>query len=206
MASQSPAGLSDALSIYHDQPFYFFLMDNLKIDNVNAWGLTPEQVAKQHENALIDYKKKTIIAMERYNIDSRLFKEFGKMDKWLQLWFEDVTNGAIYRDEKDGNVYGRIRGHNRLDGKPFVHKFKIEDKEKEIVELITRSIQACDPLNKLFVQDDCRGSSLWIYQERYLTSPEKIDCIYSTQALSCVDPSVNDEQITEVTESFEEED
>ena len=166
---------------------------------------TPEQVAKEHENALIDYKKKTIIAKERYNIDSRLFKEFGKMDKWLQLWFEDVTNGTIYRDEDDGNIYGRVTGRSRLDGKHFVHKWKTEDREKQIVELITRAIQSQDPLNKLFVQGDCRGSSLYIYQERYLTSKNKIDCIYSTQALSCFDPSVNDEQITEVTESFEEE-
>lgn len=165
-------------------------MDNLKIDNVNAWGLTPEQIKEQHENALIDYKKKTIIAWERYNITARLFKEFGKMDKWLQLWFEDVTNGAIYRDEDDGKVYGRITGHNRLNGKYFDTRFKVEDKEKEIVELISRTIKKCDPLNKLFVQDDCRGSSLWIYQERYLTSPDKIDCLYSTQALSCVDPSL----------------
>lgn len=180
-------------------------MDNLKIDNVNAWGLTPEQVKKEHENALIDYEKKTIIAMERYNIPEIMFKQFGKMDKWLQLWFEDVTNGTIYRDEDDGKVYGRITGRSRLNGQHFVHRFETEDREKQIVEVITKAIKSRDPLNKLFVQDDCRGSSLYIYQERYLTSPEKIDCIYSTQALSCVDPSVNDEHLTEVTESFEEE-
>lgn len=179
-------------------------MEDLKKANVNAWGLTPEQVALEHKRALIDYKKKTIIAMERYNIEARMFKEFGKMDKWLQLWFEDVINGTIYRDEDDGNVYGRVTGRSRLDGEHFVHRFRTEDREKQIVELITRAIKSCDPLNKLFVQDDCRGSSLYIYQERYLTSPEKIDCIYSTQALSCFDPSVNDEHITEVTESFEE--
>lgn len=180
-------------------------MEALKKDNVNAWGLTPEQVALEHERALIDYKKKTIIAMERYNITAELFKQFGKMDKWLQLWFEDVTNGTIYRDEDNGNVYGRITGRSRLDGKHFVHTWKTEDREKEIVEVVTKAIKIRDPLNKLFVQDDCRGSSLYIYREEYLTSPEKIDCIYSTQALSCFDPSVNDEQITEVTESFEEE-
>ncbi len=179
-------------------------MDNLKIDNVNAWGLTPEQVAEQHKNALIDYEKKTIIAMERYNIEAELFKEFGKMDKWLQLWFEDVTNGTIYRDEDDGNVYGRITGQSRLDGKYFVHRFKTEDREKQIIEVVTEAIKSRDPLNKLFVQDDCRGSSLFIYQERYLTSPEKIDCIYSTQALSCADPSLIEEDLTEVPKSLEE--
>ena len=181
-------------------------MEDLKTNKVNAWGLTPEQVAEEHKNALIYYKKKTIIAMERYNITEELFKQFGKMDRWLQLWFEDVTNGTIYRDEDDGHVYGRMAGRSRLDGKHFVHRYRTEDREKEIVELITKAIEIRDPLNKLFVQDDCRGTSLWIYQERYLTSPDKIDCIYSTQALSCFNPSVNDEQITEVTESFEEED
>ena len=168
-------------------------MEDLRIDNVNAWGFTPEQVAEQRKNALIDYKKKTIIAMERYNIPAAMFKEFGKMDRWLQLWFEDVTNGTIYRDEDDGNIYGRITGRSRLDGKYFVHKFKTEDKEKQIVEVVTKAIKIRDPLNKLFVQDDCRGTSLYIYREEYLTSPEKIDCIYSTQALSCFDPSLEPE-------------
>ena len=190
MVSQSPSGLSDAFSIDHDQTLLFFLMEDLKKSNVNAWGFTPEQVAEQHKNALIDYEKKTIIAMERYNIPAAMFKEFGKMDKWLQLWFEDVTNGTIYRDEDDGNVYGRVTGRSRLDGKHFVHKFKTEDKEKQIVEVVTKAIKIRDPLNELFVQDDCRGSSLYIYREEYLTSSYGIDCIYSTQALSCFDPSL----------------
>ena len=203
MVSQSPSGLSDALTritsglilrpdLNHDLSFLFF-MEDLKIEKVNAWGFTPEQVAEQRKNALIDYKKKTIIAMERYNIPAAMFKEFGKMDKWLQLWFEDVTNGTIYRDEDDGNIYGRVTGRSRLDGKHFVHRFKTEDREKEIVEVVTKAIKIRDPLNELFVQDDCRGSSLYIYREEYLTSPEKIDCIYSTQALSCFDPSLEPE-------------
>ena len=154
-------------------------MEQLK-NNVNAWGQTPQDVERERKQALIDYERRVDKAWSEYGIRADVFRGICKLDKALQNWFMLVTNGAIQHDEATGKTYQCWSG---IDA-----KFEVEDCEKQIVEAVTKSIKEANQLNKLFIQDDCRGSSLYIYRDENLPKDSKIDCIYSSFALTCCDP------------------
>ena len=94
-----------------------------------------------------------------------------RISNTLQRWFEHECNGVIQRDEDTDKPYW----YNMHTGKRM---YAAPDRETGAMKRLTNIMANHAPLN-YYIQDDCRGASLYIIRPGDVPKGADFDAYYS---------------------------